>query len=274
METGEIFINDLDYTGCTALHDSSIWGNFEICQLLTLHGADINVQSTSVGSTALMIAAFKNRLEIADLLMSLGADMNLRDRCGRTSLIRAIAAGHLDMIKQMLSKGADPNIRMNDSWTALMLAASKDNLEIVRLLIAWGADLNMRYSNLRGGSSTVLIWASDSANRFDLSQVLVSEGRADLNIRDSGGRTPLIKASINGDLKLVQLLVANDADPDIRDNWQNTALVEASRNSHLGIVNFFNKWPFFMAVIVLQELSVYQYLDFATIVELLEHLIF
>ena len=51
------------------------------------------------------------------------------------------------------------------------------------------------------------------------------------------GRTPLIEASIQGNVEVVQLLIRFKANLNCQNKYQNSALHCAAKNGHLNIVN-------------------------------------
>ena len=89
-----------------------------------------------------------------------------------------------------------------------------------------------------------------------------------MNIRDSYGCTALHMASIYGQLKTVQLLLCQGADMSIRDNGGRTDLDWASSYGHLKVAECLRRWPWTMAIIALQEIDTYKYLDFLLIEDL------
>jgi ankyrin repeat protein len=60
----------------------------------------------------------------------------------------------------------------------------------------------------------------------------------DPNIKDPGGRSALIRASSNGNLRIVKILVEAGADLHARDGWGHTALMAASGSKHKKVVRY------------------------------------
>jgi ankyrin repeat protein len=95
----------------------------EAAQLLTEHGADVNLASDA-GTTPLMRA---RSAEIARLLVESGADVDSTNPSGSTALLFAVQMGRPDVVEYLLSVGADPNARQSyrrgkKTYTPLRLA--------------------------------------------------------------------------------------------------------------------------------------------------------
>ncbi|MEX2218966.1 MAG: ankyrin repeat domain-containing protein [Phycisphaerales bacterium] len=155
--------------------------------------------------------------QTAELLRG-GADPNRRDPWGLTPLIRAAGENELAKICLLLDAGASVNARTDDGRTALMAAAGggvwhggrgKPDVDIVRLLLAKGA------------------WV-DTAN--------------------SSGETSLMLGAGQGQLNIVDVLLAAQADPTIRagalckypasrSGW--TALMHAASSGNPDVIRRF-----------------------------------
>ncbi len=108
-------------------------------------GADINGQTLTTGTTALMTAAQDGDLNLVRFLLRQGADVNERDIGNRTALMFAAKKGYTAVARELIQYGADVNasiIRINE--TPLMMAAFAGRAPMVALLLANGADLNAK----------------------------------------------------------------------------------------------------------------------------------
>lgn len=160
-------------------------------------------------------------------------------------------------VRELLEQGADPNVRIDFTdkprsftWrrtlemlfgessqapTVLMAAASENKRDIVRLLLEYGADPNI--VDRRDVRKTALHYAVE-AGAFHSIQALIAH-RADVNVKDSRGNTPLFYAGGNADwgvlqneTHIVHLLLQNGAAVNVRNNAGATPLLHAAEGQH------------------------------------------
>jgi uncharacterized protein len=93
-----------------------------------------------------------------------------------------------------------------------------DNMEMIKLLADFKADLNARTP---AGRPVIMVYPY--RNRVQAHQELIRLG-ADFNIQDNEGKTPLIKAVLEGNIEMVKFLVEKGANKEIADNTGTTAL--------------------------------------------------
>jgi ankyrin repeat protein len=122
---------------------------------------------------------------------------NLPDTWQRTALF-----GSAQQLKTLLDKGLDPNSKTEKGTTLLMMAATDS--EKVRLLLARGVTPNIN----------ALIVAAASCNTAPAIEALLNAG-AEPNIPEGvrAKNSPLLLASMTGDLANVKLLLAHGANP-------------------------------------------------------------
>src|SRR5439155_21869874 len=127
--------------------------------------------------------------------------------------------GHYEIARFLLDHGADPNQANTKGWTPLYLAVSnRDALttavpppssdgafDLITVLLDRGADPNRRIrAHTEVHSANNSLWLKED------------------------GATPLLRASLSGDLTVVQLLLAHGADPSIPTFDHTTPLMVAS----------------------------------------------
>ena len=116
--------------------------------------------------------------------------------------------------------------------TPLLAAVENGNLQCVKILLRYKADKEGRGLHYKSfGPCTPLFVAADQ--RFlDVLRCLVKNG-ADVNARSSTNNlTPLMAASINGNVNVISFLVTQGTNVDLQDNSGNTALHHAFLNLH------------------------------------------
>jgi ankyrin repeat protein len=179
--------------GLTALLYATRDGCYECVQALIGAGADVNVP-TPEGVTPLMIALDNDHNDVAKLLLDRGANPNLWDWWGRTPLYIAI-----DRREAVIAPLRTGLVTIRAVRAPIQPPASSgppvSSLEMINLLLAAGVDLNPRlnmHRPSRGGNS----------GRF------VEEFY-------NTGCTPLMRATISGDVELVRILLDKGADANI-----------------------------------------------------------
>ncbi len=102
--------------------------------------------------------------------------------------------------------------------TSLIWASFYNNTELLKWLIDNGADINHQERN---GFSALHFAGKEQ--RYDTAAILI-ENKADLEIKDSKGNTPLMDAifNSNGDYKIVDLLIVSGANLDNVNNHEMT----------------------------------------------------
>ncbi len=179
--------------GLTALLYAARDGCFECVEALLAAGADINFP-TPEGVTPLMLAVDNDHNEVAKLLLDRGANPDLWDWWGRTPLY--IAIDRREAVIAPLRTGiATIGNRPAPLPTHAPGHPPVSNMEMIHALLAAGIDLNAQlnmHRPSRGGNS----------GRF------VEEFY-------NTGCTPLMRATIAGDVELVPILLDKGADPNI-----------------------------------------------------------
>jgi ankyrin repeat protein len=180
--------------GLTALLYAARGGCYECVKAMIGGGADVNTP-TPEGVTPLMIALDNDHNDVAKLLLERGANPSLWDWWGRTPLY--IAIDRREAVLAPLRTGL-VTIRAARSAPAEPRASSGppvSSLEIINALLAADVDLNAQlnmHRPSRGGNS----------GRF------VEEFY-------NTGCTPLLRATIAGDVEVVRALLDKGASPNI-----------------------------------------------------------
>jgi ankyrin repeat protein len=240
--------------GVTPLVFSARQGDIASAKIMLEHGADVN-QTTEGGWTPLLTAVQNRYYQLATFLLEHGADPKIQNKGGWSPLYiatdnRNIEGGdyptrkpdldHLEIIKLLIEHGADVNARMHSStetrtvfthqWlyedgaTPFLRAAQSSDLVLMKLLLEHGADPKlvtddgttplMVASGIGWVEGVTYEWSRD-ANSETVKMIL--DLGADVNARNSEGRTALMGAAHKGRNEIVQTLVDHGADLNAHD---------------------------------------------------------
>ena len=257
--------NARDMYGATPLHFAAAAGQAVLVELLLAHQADINAKDTGPGNhgdlrsdaptrgaTPLVVAILRKQPEIVKLLLAHKADIHFECEISDNSnplpqgqvrgypLGVAVEGGIPAIVDLLLKAGADPNSRGEVSsngaggfvpCTPLLLATWNGSEAIARSLLAAKADPNLADQN----GATPL---HSAANRRlpDMVRILLAN-RAEINVQDREGQTPLMRACLSGpDLSIASLLLDHQADPNLQAQDGDTALHFAVRQRRRDLV--------------------------------------
>ena len=188
----------------------------------------INMPDSS-GSTALMVASYKEHRDIVNFLLREGADIDKKNNNGTTALMAAVGQSNEEVVQILLDRGADPNIRNNDGDTALMIAIRHEQIDVIDDLLLAGAYLGGMdiYNAENSDLHLELMMISTIVHRFDVVQYLLEEGIIDVNAQTEAGVTTLMVASMYNATSIARYLLDKGAEPNIPDSDGNTALMSA-----------------------------------------------
>lgn len=213
--------NQAGADGTTAIMYAAYHDDLELVQALIKAGADVK-RKNQFGTSALHEAAIIGSAPVIDALLKAGADPNTKNPDGESVLLAAARSGKVDAAKRLLDAGADINAK--ESWggqTAVMWAAARGQGEMVKFLASKGADLN--------AIGTVHQWERKILNEQ------AGGGNARPKDMNKGGFTALLYAAREGCVECTRNLLAAKADPDIQDPDGSTPLVIAIMNQNFDV---------------------------------------
>ena len=237
----------------TALMFAARAGSETVVQLLIRYGADLN-KSRLNGQNALTMAAYKGNAKVVEILIKAGADLYVKDKRGEDVLSFAVMSGDKECIVTVLkhwrrlkrcdiesledSKVLHVLLDVKDKWRQLLKepqvtqilckAIKAKSYQFVTALIDYGANINGWCF-----SSCPLFLALDDTSLL----CLILEKGAKVNNREtSTSFTALMKAAIDGNKEIVEILLKHNADMYAESNGS-TALTLASSHNKTEVVD-------------------------------------
>lgn len=137
--------------------------------------------------------------------------------------------GTVNEAKALISYNKSLLNKPNESgYTPLILASYRGNLDVVKYLVSEGAEIDYK---CEGG--TALAGASYRGN-LEIVKILLNN-KANPNIQDQSGKTPLHYAVIAQNIEVIKILLKYNADKTLSDKEQKTAFEYAieSKNQEL-----------------------------------------
>jgi ankyrin repeat protein len=178
------------------------------------------------------------------------SNLNMIDNDGRTPLMWACIYQRTDCVRALIQAKVDLDIKDKDGKTALMWACRMNLTEYVSALVTAGADVNTRDKN----GDTILTWLCGDHNNTEIRRkdrngnvticpafgchpsvncIRALMPRADLNMTNKDGYTPLMLAVSNHYWKYADVLKAEYC---LRDNKRFHAHTLCAR------VDWINPW--------------------------------
>ena len=226
-----------DRDGTTALHWAAHLGDADVVSALIRAGADVRA-TNEFGATPVSAAAEVGNAQALQLLLKAGADPESPNAEGQTALMAVARTGRVDAAKVLLKYKANPNA--SEQWggqTALMWAAAQGQPEMIRFLIDNGAQVDARAvtrdwqrrvtaegrpKDMDRGGLTALLYAAREGCAACVTELL--KRKADINLADPNGVTPLIIALMNLHWDTGRLLIERGADVNLWDFYGQTPL--------------------------------------------------
>ena len=192
------------------LHAAAHTGDAERIARLAASGADLNARDAH-GRTPLHVATFAGRAAAIRALAKAGANLDLLENDRYDAVTIASVANDEEALRLLLSLGASARqVTSRYDGTALIAAAHLGNAGIVRQLIAAGAPLD-HVNNLHWTAVIEAIVLGDGGARHQATLRALVEAKANLQLADRDGRTPLQLAQARGYAAMVEMLRAAGA---------------------------------------------------------------
>lgn len=195
----------------------------EVERFLDGDAALVNARDAN-GVSAVLWALYRGHREVAELLVEKGAGLDL---------FEAAAVGRRDILEGILEKEPElVSAYSPDGFTALGLACFFGSQEAVEVLLEKGADPNAVSKNqMRVTPLHSAVAHRDGPRALEMTRALVAH-RAEVNVAQEGGWTPLHQAAAHGQTEIVRLLLEQGADTQALSADGRTPLQMAQEGGH------------------------------------------
>ena len=194
----------------SGLHAAAHRGDVAMIEKLMAAKADVNAID-GYGRTPLHVAAFAKQRDVIRALMKAGANPALLENDRYDAVTIAAVADDEATLAVLLSLGASAKLTTSRyDGTALIAAAHLGHDGVVRQLIAAGAPLD-HVNNLHWTALIESIVLGDGGKRHQSTLRALIEAKANLQLTDRQGNTPLALAKSRGYREMVVMLEAAGA---------------------------------------------------------------
>ena len=240
----------------TPLHLATFIGNDEIAKLLSRNGAKVDVSVEGV--TPFHMAVINNDLEIVNMILEKTNNVDPQDENGFTPLHRAIWNRKVEVAKLLISKGANIEAVAKQDLRPIHVAILCGSLELMEILIKNGATVDAQVSigsTNRHIDTTVQPPSKVKSKRsLKLTPLHLTVSLSSMRgLFKVGSKIENVWSSmINGSkkqncsyevlekvrIKMVQLLLKNDAKIEEVTDLKQTPLLLAAKNGFFEIGKF------------------------------------
>lgn len=225
-------------------------GNLEEIKKMQAEGRDLLSWQKEDGRTALHLAAKAGKTSICQFFLELGMAhgvslIDKRDKNGMAPLELALTTSTgsgLACASLLLDAQADVSEKTSRGISFLALASGCANLEVLnKIKERLGPDFQEALNKPDSEGATPLIHAARSKDARTSSRVqMLLESRANANVRDAAGNTPLMLVYKTGNFALAKELVEKGASVNVQDpQTGKTPLIQAAFEGKDAQYNFF-----------------------------------
>jgi hypothetical protein len=194
-----------DVARFSPLHAAAHRGDLAALRQALAAGAAVDSRDGH-GRTPLHVATFARQREAIKALAAAGANLGLLENDRYDAVTIASVADDEETLRVLLALGASAKLTTSRyDGTALIAAAHLGHDGVVRQLIAAGAPLD-HVNNLHWTAVIEAIVLGDGGARHQATLRALVDARANLQLADRSGRTPLVLARERGYAAMEQML--------------------------------------------------------------------
>ena len=187
------------------LHAAAHRGDVAAIEKLIASKADVNARD-GYGRTPLHVATFARHRDVIRTLAKAGANLGMLERDLYDAVTIASVADDEETLRSLLALGASAKLTTSRyDGTALIAAAHLGHDNVVRQLIAAGAPLD-HVNNLHWTAVIESIVLGNGGSRHQATLKALIEAKANLQLADRQGNTPLALAKSRGYREMVVML--------------------------------------------------------------------
>ena len=235
----------------TALHQLVEWGQESlVLQLLDkIPGGDDKLQFmrktvlTEVPGQrprhlmAIHLAALHGHTNVVTRLIKLGIDVNATNNKNDTPVLWACRGNHVETTRELLNLGANLQLQNDKGSSPLYFAVRYGFEKLVTVLIKEGkADVHQQR---KLGLISPIVLAS-ALGYTKIVRTLLDHG-ADINLKITGGFTPLHHAAMQGNTDTVELLLEKGANIEDDNDAGDNALLLAAQENQIEVIEILTK---------------------------------
>src|SRR5215510_10976150 len=194
-----------------------------LVDLLLKAGANPNTP-IATGETPIMTCARTGNIDAVRTLFVHGADVNAKEPAQhQTAAMWAAAEGHTQVLRTLIEVKADLNAHTKTGFTPLHFAARVGDVESARMLLDAGVDVNIRYERAaesgrgRGAAEAGAGGRAAAPRRAGAARGAAGGGSGARADSTFPGSTPLLVATVRGQVPLALFLLDHGADPNVMD---------------------------------------------------------
>lgn len=155
-------------------------------------------------------------------LLDAGLDINTLNKFGKTLLSCVVEFGDLQLIELILNRGGDSYILNSNGSSPLHIASHYGYISIVKFLITVGIPANISDNEKKTPLHYASEWENPLVEQNDYKLIVkhLVDNKADMNVVNKEGETPLLAACMNRNKTMVEILIQLGANLNCCDDQQ------------------------------------------------------